>query len=260
MRILSSNLVKDDPLHPVYFLEIDTCGIAYETAQDFAIFPVNSAEIVGKLASLQGYDLETSFVFRPGKQDVVPFPTPCTLRTALEKYCDLTGPVHKDMLAMLEGYATDPDDKKNLKELQELPLEKFEKKVTGPKLTILDILQRYKSIQCPFQELIQIVGRIIPRYFTIASSNLRESDRIHLCVAVLRETTEQMKQWTGLCTGYLEGQCQARIYPSLQVFLDDSKFRLPDPSHPLLMVTNGCGVAPFRGFLRELQYYAMREV
>jgi len=258
MRILSSQLVKDDPLHPVYFLEIDTGGVPYQTAQDFAIFPVNSADVVTKLAELQGYDLETTFAFRPAKQDVVPFPTPCTFRTALEKYCDLTGPVHKDILALLENYAEDSDDKKNLRELQDLPLDKFEKKVAAPKLTILDILQRYQSIKCPFPEFVQIVGRIIPRYFTIASSSLREADRIHLCVAVLRETTEQMKQWTGLCTGYLEAQCQARLYPALQVFLDDSKFHLPPPSSPLLMVTNGCGVAPFRGFLRELQYHATR--
>ena len=259
MQIVSSALIKDDPVHPVYFLEIDTNGKKYQTAQDFAIFPINSPETVGKLAELQGYNLDTTFVFRPTKQDVVPFPTPCTLRTALERYCDLTGIVHKDMLVLLEGYAQDPEDKRLLKELLELPLDKYQQKVTEPKLTILDILQRYRSIKCPFPEFVQIVGRIIPRYFTIASSNLREETRIHLCVAVLRETTEQMKQWTGLCTGYLETQCMKQVYFPLQAFLDDSKFRLPPESHPLIMITNGCGVAPFRGFIRELQYYATRK-
>ena len=253
MRIVRSQLLKDDPFRPVYFMELDCGGVAYTTAQDAAIFPQNSKLVVRRLAEIQGYELDTVFSFQPGKLDVVPFPTPCTVEHALTNYCDLTGPVRKDLISALVSYAQDENDRTRLLELLQLPLDLFEKRITSAKLSVLDILQRYPSVKCPFPEFVQIVDRIIPRYFTIASSNLCEPDRLHLCVAILKETTSQMKQWTGLCTGFLESQCVSTLYTDMRVMVDDSKFRVPPKGRPLVMVANGCGVAPFRGLVRELQ-------
>ncbi len=251
-----SHPLMEDPWHPIFHIDLDTRGTPYQTAQDLAVFPLNSEADIEKLAQLQDYDLRQIIVFKGGVDDVIPFPTPITVHDALQKFCDLTGPVGKDLMMRLTEYTQNDADKAELKRLYELSLEAFEEEITKSKVTLPDLLTRFRSIKIPIGDFVQLVGRILPRYFTIASSNKVHPDTIQLCVAIHKQQTPSGSLWTGLCTGFLEKQCRSKEYPVMRCYLAESKFKLPEAQVPIVMVGNGCGIAPFRAFAQELTYRA----
>jgi len=77
-------------------IEIDcaSAGISYKTAQNLAIYPENSSEIVDKAASILGLNLDEVFEVTPnsdaGKGKFKhPIPSPVSVRTYLTRFCDL---------------------------------------------------------------------------------------------------------------------------------------------------------------------------
>merc|ERR1719253_1674755 len=101
-----------DPSDPgsTIHMEIDISNhpdaMGYETADNLGILPRNDAGAVKAVAVALGYDLDRRFHLLPNpeKNDIddpssapdpsssskhtLPFPTPCTVRDALERYCD----------------------------------------------------------------------------------------------------------------------------------------------------------------------------
>lgn len=254
--MIDSHVLMEDPWHPVFHIDLDTRGASYQTAQDLAVFPHNSEEDIEELAQMQDYDLKQIIVFRGGADDVIPFPTPITVHDALQNFCDLVGPVGKDLVMRLAEYTQNAEDKAELNRLYELSLQAFEEEITRSRVTILDLLTRFRSIKIPIGDFVQLVSRILPRYFTIASSNKMHPDTIQLCVAIHKQQTPSGSHWIGLCTGFLEKQCRTKEYSVLRCYLAESKFKLPDAQVPIVMVGNGCGIAPFRAFAQELTYRA----
>ena len=97
-----------------------------------------------------------------------------------------------------------------------------------------------------------MLQRLVPRLYSIASSQLVHKDVAETSVRVVRYDTHGRGR-LGVASGQLgeRGQVGSR----LPVFLHDNQnFRLPeDESAPVIMVGPGTGVAPFRAFLEERQ-------
>ena len=102
------------------------------------------------------------------------------------------------------------------------------------------------------QQLFNILGRLTPRMYSIASSQALHPDNVQTTVRVVRYDSHG-KSRQGLCSGHL-GE-RAFIGDKLPIFLHaNGNFRLPeDPAVPVIMVGPGTGIAPFRAFLEERQ-------
>lgn len=107
------------------------------------------------------------------------------------------------------------------------------------------------AVQSP-QELFNVLQRLVPRLYSIASSQLVHPDRAETTVRVVRYDTHG-RQRLGVASGGL-GE-RSHVGETVPVFLHDNQnFRLPeDPSVPIIMVGPGTGVAPFRAFMEERQ-------
>lgn len=100
-------------------------------------------------------------------------------------------------------------------------------------------------------ELLEMLNKSVPRLYSIASSQAKHPDEVHLTVAIVRYETHGRKK-KGLVSGYLADHTTLGE-ASVPVFLAPNKhFKLPDdPNTPIIMVGPGTGIAPFRAFLEQ---------
>jgi NADPH-ferrihemoprotein reductase len=259
MKITKIKELKRDPEYSTLNIEIEK-NSGYETGGKIGIFPENDEDIVREVAGLQGYDLELTFKFlSPNK--LHPFPTPISVRDALTKYCDLTTLVRKKILKKLASFAHNPEEQQKLEFLASLKgKDEFKRKLVEPMVTIPDLFKMFPSIKIPLSVLVQILDRIEPRYYNIASSVLISPHKIQIAVEVLRERTCEGKVRTGLCSGYLEKMHVTGLYKNIRGILLPSMFKLPSTPSVIHMICNRCGIAAFKGILLEIQRQALSNI
>ena len=116
----------------------------------------------------------------------------------------------------------------------------------------IDLISDFPGAVTAPQELFNVLQRLVPRLYSIASSLLVHPRIAETSVRVVRYDTHGRER-QGVASGGL-GE-RAHVGETVPVFLHDNQyFRLPeDPSLPVIMVGPGTGVAPFRAFLEERQ-------
>ena len=115
---------------------------------------------------------------------------------------------------------------------------------------LLDLLVEQPLAGLTAEQLVGLLRPIQPRLYSIASSQLANSDEVHLTVATV-EYEARGRQRSGVATGWIanhvvEGE-------TLGIYRHENPlFRLPEDSQqPVIMIGPGTGVAPFRAFLEE---------
>jgi sulfite reductase (NADPH) flavoprotein alpha-component len=102
------------------------------------------------------------------------------------------------------------------------------------------------------QELFNVLQRLTPRMYSIASSQAAHPNEVHTTVRVVRYNAHGADR-QGICSGHLgERAPQGGTMP---IFLhENNAFRLPeDTDAPVIMIGPGTGIAPFRAFLEHRQ-------
>jgi sulfite reductase (NADPH) flavoprotein alpha-component len=114
----------------------------------------------------------------------------------------------------------------------------------------LDLIQEFPGILTQPQQLFNVLQRLTPRMYSIASSLAAHPNEVHTTVRVVRYNTHGMER-QGVCSGHL-GE-RAPVGGTLPVFLhENNAFRLPeDTDAPVIMIGPGTGIAPFRAFLEH---------
>ena len=262
-RVVAKRELRDasDPGSTIH-MEIDVSDhinvMKYQTADNLGILPKNNPVVVEALAKALGYNLDQLFELHPAnhsdgkiEKHTLPFPTPCTVRTALERYCDLTGLPRRSDLKQLAHYARDDMDRKALLRMaaKEGKAEYKDKIVEGH-VGIYDIVTRLcPSITCPLEHFIMVCPKMQPRYYTISSSSTVHPKNIHITFSVTRETKKDGGTFTGCCSGYLQ---RKQLGDLVRVYVRDSTFRLPkEMERPVIMIGPGTGIAPMRAILQE---------
>ncbi len=116
----------------------------------------------------------------------------------------------------------------------------------------IDLVTDYPGVVTEPQQLFHVLQRLVPRMYSIASSQRVHKDNVQITVRVIRyESHGRSRQ--GVASGQL-GE-RAPVGTTMPIFLHaNGNFRLPeDTSAPVIMIGPGTGVAPFRAFLEERQ-------
>lgn len=116
----------------------------------------------------------------------------------------------------------------------------------------IDLLHDFPGTVTEPQQLFNVLQRLVPRLYSISSSQLVHADTAETTVRVVRYDTHGRAR-QGVASGQL-GE-RAPVGTALPVFLHwNQNFRLPeDDSLPVIMIGPGTGVAPFRAFLEHRQ-------
>jgi sulfite reductase (NADPH) flavoprotein alpha-component len=223
-------------------LSLGDSGARYLPGDALGIWPHNSAEAVGELLALSRLDAEAVVTIDGSERslgqalaEVIEIRT--VTRSFLTGYAAATG--HAELLRLLEpGREAD-----------------FRAYARGRE--IVDVLDDWPPDELSAQAFVDMLRRLRPRLYSVASSLLAHDNEVHLLVRLTRyESHGRVRK--GACSGYLS----ERIDNShrLRVYLSPKPgFRLPaDPDAAVIMVGPGTGVAPFRAFLEEREALGCR--
>ncbi len=116
----------------------------------------------------------------------------------------------------------------------------------------IDLITDFPGAVATPQELFNVLQRLTPRMYSIASSQALHPDSVETTVRVVRYDSHGRER-QGLASGHL-GE-RSDVGSTLPIFLhSNANFRLPeDTSAPVIMIGPGTGIAPFRSFLEERQ-------
>jgi NADPH-ferrihemoprotein reductase len=248
-------------------VDISNSGLSYQTADNLAVLPENSAGVVADLCSSMGYQEDEFFVLEACNASTKfkhQFPTPCTVGDALRRYCDIQCiPRHATVCSLLP-YVTDVKQRQWLEDLTDKnnrPKFKAYIEEGGRSLSLL--LGRggdLSSCRLPLADFIHITPRLQPRYYTISSSSSVHPTSIHVTVALTEKILPDGRKFQGVCSSDLVSHDPTAGSSLLRVFVRASTFRLPESlSTPVLMVGPGTGIAPMRALLQEREHQQQQQ-
>jgi len=190
---------------------------------------------------------------RPKKH---PFPCPTTYRTALLHYVDICAIPRTHILAELAKYTTDADEKAKLELMSGTTAEGkalYQQWVVNDVRHLTHILEDLPTCKPAVDHLLELLPRLQPRFYSIASSAKVHSSSVHICGVVVEYETPTGRTNLGVATTWLrEKNPVGEDLPRVPVYVRRSTFRLPNrPQTPVIMIGPGTGLAPFRGFIQE---------
>lgn len=116
----------------------------------------------------------------------------------------------------------------------------------------VDLATDFPGVVKDPQQLFNVLQRLTPRMYSIASSQAMHKDNVQTTVRVIRYDAHGRSR-QGVASGHLGDR--AGEGTTMPIFLhSNANFRLPeDSSMPVIMIGPGTGIAPFRAFLEERQ-------
>ncbi|XP_071790459.1 NADPH--cytochrome P450 reductase-like isoform X1 [Asterias amurensis] len=244
--------------------DISDSKIRYEAGDHVAVFPTNDPVLVDRIAELiGGEDMDTVMSLNNVDEDASkkhPFPCPCTYRTALSHYLDITSVPRTNVIKDIAEYATDQKDKDFLLLLSSSTPEgkkEYSEWVIQDHRSIVAILEDLPSLKPPLDHLCELLPRLHARYYSISSSPKEYPTSIHITAVLTKYSTRIGRQVNGVATSWLKQKVPngPQSTPTVPIYVRKSQFRLPFKlATPVIMVGPGTGFAPFRGFIQERHF------
>lgn len=235
--------------------------VTYRTGDHLAVLPRNPASLVQQTADRFGIDLDRTVQLRARHRtrNALPVDRPLTLRRLLTDFVELQDPATQEQVAVLADHTECPPEHRPLSELAAAAPEQFREQVTQPRLSVLDLLLRYRACELPFERFLEMLPVLRPRHYSISSSALAAPGTVDLMVSLLAAPHRRGEgTFCGIASHYLQtveagDVLQARVLPC------SDTFRLPeDPGVPVILVSAGTGVAPFRGSVLDRMHTGSR--
>ena len=226
--------------------------MSYKTGDYLSILPSNPTKNVERLFRRLGYNVDTHITIQNTAAEAAHLPVnqPISLVDVFTNYVELAQPATHKQVKLLVEKCPCPPEKNALKKYTEAAV--YQQEILGKRVSVLDLLERYASIEISLEALLQMLPPIKTRLYSIASSPYADRQKVALTVSVL-----DVPAWSGqgkhqgVASNYLANQSVGgRVHVHTQPAIGG--FQLPsDLSVPVIMVGAGSGIAPFRGFIQE---------
>ncbi|MER5886674.1 cytochrome P450 [Streptomyces sp. NPDC001941] len=225
-------------------------GVTYRTGDHLAVLPRNPRELVRRVADRFGLDLDRTVRLsaRRRSRAALPVDRPLTLRTLLTEFVELQEPAEPAQVALLAAHTACPPERVPLAALAASDSDAFRERVTDARVSVLDLLERYRACELPFERFLELLPVLRPRHYSISSSAQAAPREVELMVSLLAAPHRAGEgEFQGVGSHYLAtvragDVVHARVLPCADAF------RLPqDETVPVILVSAGTGLAPFRG-------------
>lgn len=219
--IVNRRLTAEDHFQDVRHLEFDVEGIPggadYGAGDVVWIHPSNNSSAVETLATTMSLNLDqvvhiSSAVCRSAAADSCSvqadetaagvhqgligaalqqpapcvWPRVCNLRLLLRDVLDILGTPRRSFFERLSLFATAEEEKEKLEELASpAGADLLFEYATREKRSYVEVFGDFPSCKVPTERLLELVPRLRPRGFSIASSALETPSTVHVCMAVV---------------------------------------------------------------------------
>jgi len=252
-------------------LDISNSKIRYEAGDHVAVYPRNDVAQVESIGKLLSIDLDEVFALQNVDEDCskkFPFPCPTTFRTALTHYVDIHAPPRVNLLSELVQYCSGAAREQLVKLCGLGPDANIEASKTLYQAWVVDARRSIAHVledlgegasTIPVDHLLELLPRLQPRYYSIASSPKIDSNVVAICAILVEYRSAAGRDNRGVATAYLKAKVPNDAPdvppPTVPCYIRRSQFKLPfRPSTPVIMIGPGTGFAPFRGFLQHRQW------
>jgi len=219
----------------IYHFEfsLENSGIIYEPGDALGVVPCNDPTVVDAILQKAEIDPKAQVESKSGEKSI--------RQALIEDYeiTVLTSAIVKKYLALsrdkkLESILNDRD--------------KLRDWLYGKQLA--DLFFEFPVGKCELDKFLELLRKLPPRLYSIASSLMAHPDSVHLTVGAVRYNRHGLPL-NGVASTYLSDRID--IGDKVPVYIQKNKnFRLPsNGSTPIIMVGPGTGIAPFRAFIEE---------
>lgn len=223
-------------------------GLAYRTADHFAVLPANSPALVERAAEAFGVDLDStlSITTTRSARNAIPVDGPLSVRALLTHYVELQDVSSGKNIGLLSDACACPPEKAALVGLAETA------QPAGSSL--LELFERNRSLAgaVGWDLLLTVLPPMRLRHYSISSSPATAPSGIELMVSLLSAPHRSgTGSHSGVASTYLHGvQPGDEVLGKVSACRDS--FRITCHEHtPVIMVAAGTGLAPFRGAIAD---------
>ncbi|MGK5593947.1 MAG: diflavin oxidoreductase [Parachlamydiaceae bacterium] len=222
-------------------LDLEGSGLTYRVGDSLGVYPLNNKALVERTllaVKAKGDELVTD---RNGNQ--------IAFREFLTSKANITS-FSRKFFSVIAEKQSNPQKRAALKTLLTDEYKDEFKEYTSHH-EVWDFLEKNQEVILSPQEMAQLLMPLLPRLYSIASSQLAVGNEVHLTIALTRYQTLGVER-QGVCTHYLCYDCPLG-QPVVPIYIQPHHgFTLPESSDAsLIMIGPGTGVAPFRAFMQE---------
>jgi len=223
-------------------LDLKGSGIQYHVGDSVAIYPTHDPELVQRTLQALGAKGDEIVHDKHTQQ-------PYSLREFLTSKASITD-VSRKMVQEMANRQTDAAKKERLNFLfaegNKDALKEYQKNHE-----LWDALEENREVVWSPTELPQFIQPMLPRFYSIASSQKAVGEEVHLTVSYVKFVSNQYPR-LGVCSHFLCDMAQMHK-TAIPLYVQPSNgFILPqDPKTDIILIGPGTGVAPFRAFLQE---------
>mmetsp|Transcript_6969 Transcript_6969/g.21204 ORF Transcript_6969/g.21204 Transcript_6969/m.21204 type:complete len:632 (+) Transcript_6969:192-2087(+) len=249
---LLTKVEKDGDKETVHVeFDLAESGMTYRSGDALAVVAKNSPDEVDAILLALGAS-GAELVKLPGSDDTI------TLSAALTSHIDLKT-IKPDLVVAVLAAAQSEEDQQMAKKMlgtdamtmdaHQLKLSREFQSFVSQRF-IIDVLECFPSARIGSEALLNNSRALIPRFYSISSSPMRDERTVSITAAVVRYDMLN-KPRKGVATTYLADRVE--VGESAPIYVQkNNNFRLPaDDERAIVMIGAGTGVAPYIAFLQD---------
>ncbi|WP_440857514.1 assimilatory sulfite reductase (NADPH) flavoprotein subunit [Staphylococcus shinii] len=237
-------LTQPEASREVRHLELSLEGYseAYEPGDSLVVIPHNDSSLVTSLISALGWEADTNIKLSDNEEarslnDALKYDfeisklTPGLLHNAAELFGNPMLNANVQKSEWIQDYIYGRD--------------------------VIDLIQDFTPVSLEPHMLPQLLRKLPPREYSIASSNQVNPYSVDITVRVVKYESHRRER-QGVCSGQLADRTQ--IGDKIPVYLKKNpNFKFPYNNHtPVIMIGAGTGIAPYRSFLQEREHLQLK--
>ncbi|KAK5110979.1 hypothetical protein LTR85_000689 [Meristemomyces frigidus] len=225
-------------------------GMTYEAGDYLAVLPLNPAESVARVMKHFGLASDTTINIKAGAATFLPTGVTLSVADVLRGFVELNLPATKRDLQSCIPVCKSPMEKAALDVFTDK--DNFAQ-ITEQRVSLLDLLEKYPSIELAFGAFLSMLAPLRPRHYSISSSPLADPTTCSITYSRIEEAARSgVGRYIGVTGAYLSSlKSGDEILVSVRA--TNKFFHLPADvaNTPVILFGAGTGLAPFRGFIQE---------